>query len=119
MTNAQRVRQLKDPYGIDPPLKGNFILVTFVFTNNGSDPATVSDVGMYLYDSQGREFETDSDAAFNLPKKKSIFLLDRVNPGLSQEVMTIYSVPPDASGFELEVSSGFWQSETARIKLGF
>ena len=104
MTNAQRVRQLKDPYGIDSPLKGNFILVTFVFTNNGSDPATVSDVGMYLYDSQGREFETDSDAAVNLPEKKSIFLLDRVNPGLSQEVMTVYSVPLEASGFELEVS---------------
>jgi len=28
-------------------------------------------------------------------------------------------VPPDAKGFELEVTSGFFASESARISLGF
>lgn len=119
VTNAERVKQLNDPYGIDPPLRGNFIVVTFIFKNNGDQPATVSDIGMYLYDDQGREFETDTDAAFYLPQDKSLYLLDRVNPGLSKEMQTVYSVPPDAKGFELEVTSGFFASESARIKLGF
>jgi hypothetical protein len=119
VTSARQATQLRDPFGVEPPMKGNFILVTFIFTNSGDDPATVSDIGMYLYDSQGREFETDTDAAFYLPQDKSLYLLDRVNPGLSQEVQTVYSVPPDARGFELEVTSGFWATETARIKLGF
>jgi hypothetical protein len=32
-------------------MRGNFILITFVFTNNGNEPANVSDIGLYLYDS--------------------------------------------------------------------
>jgi hypothetical protein len=119
VTGAKRVRQLPDPYRIDPPMKGNFILITFVFTNNGNEAANVSDIGLYLYDSQNREYETDTDATMNLPQDKSIFLLERVNPGLTRTVQTVYSVPPDAKGFELEVTSGFWATESARISLGF
>lgn len=119
VTNAERVSQLEDPLGFDEPLTGNFVVVSFTFANNGSEPVTVSDIGMYLYDSQGRQYETDTDATFYLPDDTSIFLLDRVNPGLSQDVQTVYAVPPDAEGFELEVTSGLFASETARIDLGF
>ncbi|MBA3387935.1 MAG: DUF4352 domain-containing protein [Rubrobacter sp.] len=119
VTNAEPVKKLKDPLNFEPPLKGNYVLITFTFANKGSEPATVSDIGMYLYDSQGNEYETDTDAAFYLPDDKSLLLLDRVNPGLSQEVQTIYAVPPDAGGFELEVTSGLFAAESARIELGF
>jgi Domain of unknown function (DUF4352) len=119
VTNARRAKQLPDPLHIDPPMKGNFILITFIFTNNGNEPANVSDIGLYLYDSQNLEFETDTDAAMNLPQDKSIYILVRVNPGLSRTVQTVYSVPPDAGGFELGVTSGFFSTESARIQLGF
>lgn len=117
VTDAERVTQLEDPYGIDEPLTGTFMLVSFTFTNNGSEPATVSDIGMYLYDEEGNQYETDSDAALYLPEDTSIFLLDRVNPGLSQEVQTLYEIPPDAEGLELEVTLGLLASESARIDL--
>ncbi len=118
VTNAEVVTELPDPYELDPPMTGNFVLIDFTFANNGNEPVTVSDLGMYLYDSQDRQYETDTDASFNLPDDKSISLLDRVNPGLSQEVQTVYSVPPDAQGLELEVTSGFFAAESARIDLG-
>ncbi|CAN5818078.1 hypothetical protein BH20ACT11_BH20ACT11_08800 [soil metagenome] len=117
VTDAERVSQLEDPYGLDEPLTGNFMLVSFTFTNNGSDPATVSDIGMYLYDEEGNQYETDSDAALYLPEDTSMFMLDRVNPGLSQEVQTLYEIPPNAEGFELEVTSGLLATETAHIDL--
>lgn len=117
VTDAERVTQLEDPYGIDEPLTGNFMLLSFTFTNNGSEPVTVSDLGMYLYDDQGNQYETDSDAALYLPEDTAMYMLDRVNPGLSQDVQTLYAIPPDAEGFELEVSSGFFAAETARIDL--
>lgn len=117
MTDAELVSQLQDPYGLDEPLTGSFMLVSFTFANNSSEPATVSDLGMYLYDSQERQYETDTDAAFYLPEDTSMFMLDRVNPGLSQDIQTIYSIPPDAEGLELEVTSGLFASETARIDL--
>jgi hypothetical protein len=119
VNSAQPVSELEDPSGFQEPLSGNFVLVSFTFANNGSEPVTVSDIGLYLYDSQERQFETDSDAVMYLPEETSIFLLDRVNPGLEQEVQAVYAVPPDAEGFELEVSSGFFASESKRIDLGF
>lgn len=117
VTDAEIVSQLEDPYGLDDPLIGNFMLVSFTFENNGSEPANVSDVGMYLYDEEGNQYETDPDAGLYLPEDTSLFLLDRVNPGLSQEVQTVYEIPPDAEGLELEVTSGLLASETARIDL--
>ncbi|MBA2443641.1 MAG: DUF4352 domain-containing protein [Rubrobacter sp.] len=118
VTNAENVSQLEDPYDVDEPLTGNFILVSFTFANNGNEPVTVSDIGLYLYDSEMRQYETDSDAVFYLPEDTSLFMLDRVNPGLSQEIQTVYAVPPEAEGFELEVTSGFFESESQRIELG-
>jgi hypothetical protein len=51
-------------------MKGNFILITFVFTNNVNEPANVLDIGLYHYNSQNRAFETDTDAFMNLPKTR-------------------------------------------------
>jgi hypothetical protein len=76
-------------------------------------------MGLYLYHSRDRPFETETDAAMNLPQDKSIFVLGRVKPGLSPTVQTMYSCPPDGRGSELEVTSGFLATEFARIKLGF
>jgi hypothetical protein len=117
VTDAERVTRLEDPYDVEEPLTGNFMLLSFTFTNNGSEPVTVSDLGMYLYDSEDSQYETDTEAAYYLPDDTAMYMLDRVNPGLSQDVQTLYAIPPDAGGFELEVSSGFFATETARIDL--
>ncbi|WP_160309619.1 DUF4352 domain-containing protein [Rubrobacter aplysinae] len=117
VTDAERVSRLEDPYGLDEPLTGNFMVLSFTFTNNSSEPVTVSDLGLYLYDGEGNRYETDSDAAFYLPDETALYMVDRVNPGLSRDVQTIYEIPPGAGDFELEVSSGFLGNDTARIDL--
>ena len=118
VTEAQSATELTDTYKIDPPKTGDFIVVDFLFANNGEKPVNLSDIGLYLYDNKDRQYETDSEMFGYIPEEKDIFLLERINPGLTQEAQVVYSVPPDASGFELEVASGFFQSEVARIKLG-
>ncbi|MDQ5827574.1 MAG: DUF4352 domain-containing protein [Chloroflexota bacterium] len=40
VTNVEKATQLRDPFGVDPPMQGNFIVVTFTFTNNGTKAAT-------------------------------------------------------------------------------
>ena len=118
VTEAQSATELTDTYEIDPPKTGNFVVIDFLFANNGEKPVNLSDIGLYLYDSKERQYETDSEMFGYIPEEKDIFLLERINPGLTQEAQVIYSVPPDASGFELEVASGFFQSEVARIDIG-
>jgi hypothetical protein len=101
-------------------VQGNFIVVDFTVENRGDEPMSVSDLGLYVYDDQGRQFETETDIPLGyIPENKDLFLLDRINPGLSQDVRVVFSVPPEAQGLVLEVSSGFFASETRRIALGF
>ncbi len=120
VTRAWRETELRDPSGFEEPVQGNFVMVDFTVENMGEEPMSVSDIGLYVYDGQGREFETESDVPFGaIPENKDLFLLDRINPGLSQEARVVFSVPPDAKGFEMEVSSGLFASETRRISLGF
>jgi hypothetical protein len=91
----------------------------FTVENRGTEPMSVSDIGLYVYDSQDRQFETETDVPFGyIPEDRDLFLLDRLNPGLSQDVRVVFSVPPDTQGFEMEVSSGFFGTETRRIALG-
>ena len=119
VTRAIQETRLEDPSGFSEPLEGNFVVVDFTVENLGDEPMSVSDIGLYIYDSQGRQFETEQDVPFGyIPENKDLFLIDRVNPGLSQEVRVVFSVPPDATGLELEVASGFFATETRRIALG-
>ncbi len=106
--------------GFDDPVEGNFIVVDFTVENRGTEPMSVSDVGLYVYDAQDRQFEAETDVPFGyIPENRDLYLLDRLNPGLSQDVRVVFSVPPDAQGFEMEVSSGgFFNAETRRITLG-
>jgi hypothetical protein len=120
VTRAIQETRLEDPSGFDRPRQGNFVVVDFTVENLGEDPISVTDIGLYIYDDQGRQYETETDVPFGyIPENKDLFLLDRINPGLSQNVRVVFTVPPDARGLELEVSSGFFATETRRIALGF
>jgi hypothetical protein len=120
VTNAQQETRLESPNGFDRPMTGNFLVVDFTVENLGDEPMTVSDIGLYVYDDQDRQFETETDVPLGyIPESKDLYLLDRINPGLSQSVRVVFSVPPDSQGYEMEVSSGMLASETRRISLGF
>ena len=120
VTRAWRETELRDPSGFEEPMQGNFVLVDFTVENRGEEPISVSDIGLYVYDDQDRQFETETEVPFGaIPENRDLFLMDRINPGLSQDVRVVFTVPPDAKGFEMEVSSGFFATETRRIALGF
>src|SRR5215217_6182389 len=120
VTRAWQETEIRDPSGFEDPVQGNFVLVDFTVENRGDEPMSVSDIGLYVYDDQDRQYETETDIPLGaIPENKDLFLLDRINPGLAQDVRVVFSVPPDAKGFEMEVSSGLFAAETRRIALGF
>jgi hypothetical protein len=63
VTNARPETRLADPDGFADPLEGNFIVVDFTVENRGNEPMSVSDIGLYVYDAQDRQFETESEAS--------------------------------------------------------
>jgi zinc-ribbon domain/Domain of unknown function (DUF4352) len=53
VTRAWRETELRDPSGFKEPMQGNFVLVDFTVENRGEEPMSVSDLGLYVYDSGG------------------------------------------------------------------
>ena len=120
---ARQFTELRDTcgsakYSAGPPKTGNFILVDFFVTNSSNERIRYRDVGLNLYDSKGHQYEP-KDVFGYICEDKDIHLLMWIDPGTTQEAQVVYSVPPDASGFEFEVASASGHGEVGRIKLGF
>ena len=59
---------------------------------------------MTLIDNEGLKSEADPDVFGYIPDDRNIFL-ENVNLGLTDRGQAIFSVAPDATGFELELAS--------------
>ena len=119
VTQAYPTKLLEDSYGIDPPKRGNFVVVQFQFANNRAESVTLAQMHMALIDSQGREFEPDVETIGYIPPEKDIFL-EQVNPGVTERGMVIFTVAPDAGGFTFRGDDlDFWEDRMANVALGF
>ncbi len=99
--------------------QGDFVVMDFTFTNLASDSVTLDTLSLPLFDSEGRQYEADTDTFGYIPVEKDIFL-NQVNPGVTQEGQIIYSVAPDASGFTVHAGDlSLFGGEEAKITLGF
>jgi hypothetical protein len=99
--------------------QGNFVIIDFDFTNNGSDPVTLDNASLALIDSQGRESDPSSDQFFYVPDDRQIFL-ENTNPGITKQGTTIFEVAQGASGFQLQAGdTNMWSDENAYVDLGF
>lgn len=121
VTSAERVGELVRE-GPTPKLtkteQGSFVTVDFDFTNNGSDPVTLNNASVTLLDGGGRESNPKSDASTYIPEDRRIFL-EGVNPGITRPGRVIFEVPPDASGFQLQVGDTKPFGDDALVDLGF
>jgi hypothetical protein len=98
--DARMVTELTSSY--EKPIRGNFVVVNFTFTNEGKEAATLDTASMTLIDSEGRRSEADPDKFGYIPDDRNIFL-ENVNPGVTDQGQAIFTVAPDSTGFELEL----------------
>ena len=117
VVTAREATSLKSTFG--GKKEGNFVIVDFNFTNGNQEAVTLDSESFRLIDSEGREFEVDTDTFEYVEPDKDIFL-DQVNPGVSREGEVIFTVAPDASDFTLEAGdTDMFADENAYIDLGF
>lgn len=107
--DAKKVTELTSSY--DKPIQGDFVIVNFTFTNEGSEAATLDTASMTLVDSEGRRNEADPDKFGYIPDDQNIFL-ENVNPGVTDQGQAIFTVAPGATGFELELGDADLFSDT-------
>lgn len=127
VTDAGVTDQLSQPSikGKSAPSKygkteqGNFVVVDFDFTNNGSDPVSLDNNSLALIDSEGRESKTEADFFPYIPEDRRIFL-ERVNPGVMDQGRAIFEVASGASGFQLQAGDTVvFSDENGYVDLGF
>lgn len=107
--DAQTVTELTSSY--EKPVRGNFVVVNFTFTNEGKEAATLDTASMALVDSEGRRSEADPDKFGYIPDARNIFL-ENVNPGVTDQGQAIFTVAPGSTGFELELGDADLFSDT-------
>jgi hypothetical protein len=122
VTDAKPTNQLTQQ-GVSSQLakteQGNFVILDFEFTNNGSDAVTLDNESLALIDSQGRSSKASSDQAFYVPRDKQVFL-ERVNPGVAKQGEAIFQVAPDASGFQAQAGDAkMFTDKNGYVDLGF
>ena len=98
--DAKTVTELTSSY--EKPIRGNFVVVNFTFTNEGKEAATLDTASITLVDSEGRRNEADPDKFGYIPDGRNIFL-ENVNPGVTDQGQAIFTVAPGSTGFELEL----------------
>ncbi len=117
VTNARQATQLTSEF--QEPKQGNFVVVDFLFTNNGTEAVTLDSSSLALKDGEGRTFETDTDTFGYIDPSKDIFL-NQVNPGVTQQGEVIFTVAPGASKFTLELGDAqMFSDKNAYVDLGF
>lgn len=114
--DAKVATELASTY--DRPLSGNFVVVNFSFTNDGTEAVTLDTASLALIDSEGRKNEADPDKYGYIPEGRNVFI-ENVNPGVTQRGQAIFTVAPGASGFELEAGDAdLFSGDHGRVPLG-
>lgn len=93
---------------------GRFIQVGATVKATGSDNVMVS--APKIVDSQGREFDSSSDAIMVLPAG-SACVLEQINPGIEKSCTWVYEVPADAAGLLLRIAPSMF-GDTKDVNLG-
>ena len=107
--DAKKATELTSSY--EKPIRGDFVVVDFTFTNEDKEAATLDTASMALVDSEGRKNEADPDKFGYIPDGRNIFL-ENVNPGVTDQGQAIFTVAPGATGFELELGDADLFSDT-------
>ncbi len=107
--DVKTVTELTSSY--EKPIRGDFVVVNFTFTNEGKEAATLDTASMVLVDSEGRRNEADPDKFGYIPDGRNIFL-ENVNPGVTDQGQAIFTVAPGSTGFELELGDADLFSDT-------
>jgi hypothetical protein len=71
---------------------GEFVVIELTMKNAGKETFEVSDRHIKLVDSQGREYEADSDALLAI---EDPIVYEQLDPGISKTFTVVFDVPPD------------------------
>jgi hypothetical protein len=96
---------------------GIYLIVNMTFRNNDKEEHTLDNSFFKLSDENGTEFQssTEGETALEMSGQETLFL-KQCNPHITKSGLLIFEVP-DKKVYDLHLSGGFWNGETAVVKL--
>lgn len=118
VTDAEQLDQLVSRLGV---ADGDFVVTDVTFVNNSNQDVALGAPYLTLLDSEGREFEVDLENTFTHVEGSRNMFVSQIEPGATKEGLVVFSVDPDAAGFELRAgdATDFVSDEQGYIDLGF
>lgn len=113
VTNVRTTDSVGNEY-VNAKADGVFVIVDMTIENLGKESNTISSSYAKIVDSQGRTFESDTDAWAYLENN---ILLKQIQPGLPVKGQAIYDVPKGIT-CDLQVTDSVWSSDKKSISLG-
>ena len=114
ITNVKTTPSVGDNEYTKKTATGVYVLVTMTIENTGKESSTMSTNDVKIVDSEGRTFESDTQAWAAL---KDNILLKQIQPGLPVTGETVFDVPKGIDA-TLQVTDGGWTTEPVNITLG-
>lgn len=102
-----------NPY-LQQKAQGQFVVVTMTVNNTSKKAQSLSPSDQKMYDSQGREFESDPMAAVNVGSDVPVW--DQINPGNTVTVKAVYDMPVGAVPDHIELHDSMF-SGGAKVSL--
>lgn len=111
--SAKMTTKLKSPLGSK---KGNWMVVAVKVENQSKEAVTIDSSFFKLLESDGAEYETDSDNLMYLDAESNFFL-EKINPKMSSSGKLLFAVPEGVKNLKLQVATGIFGTETGVIDL--
>ena len=96
---------------------GVFVIIDVEVENTGDSAKLLSDSFVKLVDEKGREFSSDSAAAFYLKPQGSALFFEQLNPGITKKGKVVFDVPHDLKVISLRISSNMIKDAIYSVKL--
>jgi len=98
--------------------KGTYLLVDVTVTNKGKESIT-TDSSFFQLLVDGKKYDADSGATIYANEQQDFFL-EQVNPDVSNQGVVVFDVSDEVianPNLMLQVQTGFWGTETGKIKI--
>lgn len=92
---------------LDKTAQGQFCKMNIEVKNNGKKEETLDGSNQKLFDSEGREFSSDTEASLYDDTDSTLFL-EGINPGNTAKGVVIFDVPEGAKIIKTEMAGGFF-----------
>lgn len=98
---------------------GIYLIVYLAVLNKSRESRTLANAMFKVFDSDGYEFETSTNAIeiLILNDHDKVFLFKEIPPKIPKEIIIPFEVPTSNDTYTLQVSGGFLTGETAKINL--